>query len=123
MRRCGARRPRWCSRRAGSSWRFAGALDDDRPLIEQAARVVALDLLKDRAVAEVERRVGRELLDALLAEDPTVDAGLERRASELGVDLSVPHRILALRPARGGGEAIRALRAQRWCSFVAEYGP
>jgi GAF domain-containing protein len=106
----------------GSIW-VAGALDDDRPLIEQAARVVALDLLKDRAVAEVERRVGRELLDALLAEDPTVDAGLERRASELGVDLSVPHRILALRPSRGGGEAIRALRAQRWCSFVAEYGP
>ena len=104
----------------GSIW-VAGALDDDRPLIEQAARVVALDLLKDRAVAEVERRAGRELLDALLAEDPTVDAGLQRRAGELAVDLSVPHRILALRG--GGEEALRALRTQRWCAFVAEYGP
>jgi sugar diacid utilization regulator len=104
----------------GSIW-VAGAPDDDRPLIEQAARVVALDLLKDRAVAEVERRAGRELLDALLAEDPRVEPALERRAGEFGVDLAVPHRILAL---RGGGEdALRTLRAQRWCSFVAEYGP
>ena len=104
----------------GSIW-VAGALDEDRPLIEQAARVVALDLLKDRAVAEVERRAGRELLDALLADDPTVEPALQRRAGELGVDLAVPHRILTLRGA--GEEELRALRAQRWCAFVAEYGP
>jgi len=99
------------------------ALADDRPLIEQAARVVALDLLKDRAIAEVERRVGRELLDALLAEDTDLEAGLERRAGELGIDLAVAHRILVVRlDATGREKAVRALRRQRCCAFVAEYG-
>jgi sugar diacid utilization regulator len=110
------------------------ALADDRPLVEQAARVIALDLLKDRAIAEVERRAGRELLDALLAENPNLEGGLERRASDLGVDLAIPHRVLAVgldrrAPDRGPKvacatreELVAALRRQPWCPFVAEYG-
>jgi GAF domain-containing protein len=57
-------------------------LADDRPLIEQAARVVALELLKERSVMDTERRLRRELLDELLAERALADEGLPRHRTD-----------------------------------------
>jgi sugar diacid utilization regulator len=106
---------------------------EGRHLVEQAARVVALELLKERAVAEVHRRLGRELLDDLLAPHATLDAGLERRGVELGVDLTLPHRIVrvtstgaadsdaATLARRANDTLIAALRRQPWCKFAATY--
>lgn len=108
------------------------ALDEQRPVVEQAARVVALELLKQRSIAEVERRLRSELLNELLAERAVRDPGLERHAADLGVDLRIPHRLMvsAMHGGHSGhGDAIRrnrdelaaALRGASWCDFVAEH--
>lgn len=109
-------------------------LGDDRPLIEQAARVVALELLKERSVMDTERRLRRELLDELLAERALADEGLPRRARDVGVDLVRPHRLVVCAASAAGtpareqqqrrdrDEIIAALRRQPWCAFVAERG-
>lgn len=108
------------------------ALEEDRPLVEQAARVVALDVLKEHAIAETERRLGSELLSELLA--TPVGAGVRRRARELGVDLRDPHRIAVFAIAASTptgradavnlarAETIRRLRRESSCVFVAERG-
>ena len=109
-------------------------LEDDRPLIEQAARVVALELLKERSVFETERRLRRELLDELLAERAQSDEILPRRARDLGVDLVRPHRLAVCagpaaatpdqedRQRRVRDDVIAALRRRPWCAFAAERG-
>ena len=106
----------------GSIWVECGSDEqrEQRTLTEEAARVVALELLKERSVAEVERRLGRELLDELLAEGPRLPGSLERRALELGVDLSRPHR-LAVTLALHEGLMGNLARAES-CAFVAEHG-
>ncbi|HEX2393141.1 MAG TPA: helix-turn-helix domain-containing protein [Solirubrobacterales bacterium] len=119
----------------GSLWLGIGSAEvhDARPLFDQATRVVALELLKDRAVAEVHRRLGRELLDDLLAGHARVDDGTAKRAAEMGVDLGQPHRLvrinlLAQRAAGGTADLghlpdalLTALRRQPWCRFAARY--
>jgi len=109
-------------------------LAEDQPLIEQAARVAALELLKERSVVETERRLRRELLDELLAERAAADEALPRRARDLGVDLSRPYRLAVCAPPaaatsdreahdrRVRDEAVAALRRLPWCTFVAERG-
>lgn len=120
----------------GSVWLElpAGDIAEARPLIEQASRVVALELLKERAVAEVHRRLGRELLDDLLHPHVSLDEGLARRAAELGVDLSEAHRIVRAEFAPreliddsslvglARDAAIATLRRQKWCRFAGSYG-
>jgi GAF domain-containing protein len=112
-------------------------IGDERPLVEQGARVVALELLKERSVAEVARRQRWELLDDLLAERPPARDALQRRALGLGLDLRVAHALVVATaleaPAdgrRGGAEEavgdardalVGALRGQPWCTFVAEH--
>lgn len=119
----------------GSVWLELRAEDsaEARPLIEQATRVVALELLKERAIAEVHRRLGRELLDDLLVANPTSDEGLSRRAAELGVDVSRPHRLIRVAfapwqsaddPSVLGGArdaSLGAFRRQPWCRFAGGY--
>ena len=93
---------------------------EQRALTEEAARVIALELLKERSVAEVERRLGRELLDELLADGSRLPGSLERQALDLGVDLSQPRRLAV---ARTTGEGLAAaLAGVRFCAFVAEHG-
>jgi sugar diacid utilization regulator len=119
----------------GSVWLSlrSAEVDDARPLFDQATRVVALELLKERAVAEVHRRLGRELLDDLLAGHARVDDGMAKRAAEMGVDLSQPHRLVriglpAKHPANGTADpghapdaVVAVLRRQPWCRFAARY--
>ncbi len=109
-------------------------LEEDRPVIEQAARAVALELLKERSVLDTERRLRRELLDELLAERAHADEALPRRARDLGVDLARSYRLaVCSAPAAGTparedqdrrvrDEIIAALRRQPWCAFVADRG-
>jgi DNA-binding PucR family transcriptional regulator len=90
-----------------------------RALTEEAARVVALELLKERSVAEVERRLGRELLDELLSERTRLPEGLERRALELGLDLSRPRHLAVAQATHEG--LTSALARAGFCAFVAEH--
>jgi sugar diacid utilization regulator len=107
---------------------------DARPLFDQATRVVALELLKERAVAEVHRRLGRELLDDLLGGHARADDGMAKLAAEMGVDLDRPHRLvridLVAQHSSPEGTAdlghapealVAVLRRQSWCRFAARY--
>lgn len=109
------------------------AIEEERPLIEQAARVVGLELLKERSIVDAERRLRRELLEELLAARVVEGPTLARRAAQLGVDLEVPYR-LAVAELAGRGSSptgtglaerakerlIAALREQAWCDFAGE---
>lgn len=119
----------------GSVWLSLKSAEvaDARPLFDQATRVVALELLKERAVAEVHRRLGRELLDDLLAGHARIDEGMGKRAAEVGVDLAQPHRLVRVdlvAPRGPDGAAdlgsapdalVAVLRRQPWCRFAARY--
>lgn len=69
------------------------ATDEMEVLLEQGARVVALEILKEQTVAEVEERSRREFLDDLLAERPPSPQMLKKRGKQVGVDLSRNHRV------------------------------
>ena len=119
----------------GSVWLSLSAAEvaDARPLFDQATRVVALELLMERAVAEVHRRLGRELLDDLLAGHARIDDGMAKRAAEVGVDLGQPHRLVRIHlvPRRSSDGTtdlghlpdalVAVLRRQPWCRFAARY--
>lgn len=64
--------------------------------LEQAARVVAVHLLRDRAVVQAEYRTRGEFLDELLAPGAEHTDDLVRRASYLGIDLTRPLAVLYL---------------------------
>jgi sugar diacid utilization regulator len=82
--------------------------------LEQAARVVALHMLRDRAVVQAEYRVNGEFLDELLQAKATETKELIRRANYLGIDLSQPLAALYLLPAEDSDEHLDAiLRATR----------
>lgn len=68
------------------------ATDVLRTAIEQAARAVALEMLRDRAAAEMEARLRREFLDDLLSERPAPIDVLRHRARQVWHSFSVPHR-------------------------------
>lgn len=63
-----------------------------RTSIEQAARAVALEMLRDRAAVETESRLRREFLDDLLNERPVPIDVLRHRARQVWHSFSVPHR-------------------------------
>ena len=63
-----------------------------RTAIEQAARAVALEMLRDRAALETEARLRREFLDDLLNEHPVPIDVLRHRARQVWHSFSVPHR-------------------------------
>jgi sugar diacid utilization regulator len=116
----------------GSLWVTCArrALEATQPLIDQASRVVALELMNERALVEVGRRLGRELLDELFLGRPT--SALRRRAQEMSVDLERPYRLAVLAandPREDGattGVAVEAtlshVRKEPWCVFAAEHG-
>jgi len=64
--------------------------------IEHAATVIALEMIKQREVAEAEDRVRGELVDDLLNGTFGDEANVQRRARHLRYDLSQPHRLLVV---------------------------
>ncbi len=80
---------------------FAGrALDDlEVRLLERAAVVTALLLLRERSIAEAEQRVRGELVDDLIASPQRDPDALHRRAAHLGLDLRTPYVVVVARPA------------------------
>jgi DNA-binding PucR family transcriptional regulator len=82
--------------------------DADRYGLEQAARVVALHLLRDRAVTNAEYRIRAEFLDRVLAGQAGTPDEVLRRASYLGIDLAGPLAALFLLPSTetGGGNGV-----------------
>src|SRR5438034_8989115 len=64
--------------------------------IEHAATVIALEMIKQREVAEAEDRVRGELVDDLLNGTFGDEANVQRRARHLRYDLSAPHRLLVV---------------------------
>jgi purine catabolism regulator len=64
--------------------------------IEHAATVIALEMIKQREVAEAEDRVRGELVDDLLNGTFGDEANVERRARHLHYDLSVPHLVVVV---------------------------
>ena len=79
---------------------LAGRVLDDAEvrMLERAAVVTALLLLRDRSIAEAEQRVSGDLVDDLVALPQRDPDGLHRRAEHLGLDLRTPYVVLVARP-------------------------
>ena len=79
---------------------FAGRTLDDLEvrLLERAAVVTALLLLRERSIAEAEQRVRGELVDDLVAWPQRDPDALHRRAVHLGLDLRTPYVVVVARP-------------------------
>jgi sugar diacid utilization regulator len=76
-------------------------------VLERGASVVALAVSKLRTAQEVEWRLSREFLDDLLGGAPVEPTAVLARARQLGVDLTVPHTLLVVRPDPPDAEAGR----------------
>ncbi|MCP2242396.1 PucR family transcriptional regulator [Lentzea aerocolonigenes] len=74
------------------------AHDTERVALEHGNTVLTLELAHQRALAEVELRLRRDLVEELLAGTDT--GGARERARALGYDLARPHRVLLV--AHGG---------------------
>lgn len=75
------------------------ALEEQHVLIlEEAASIVAAELLRERSVAEAEARSHGDLMQALMSADAEA-AGLGERAALLGHDLSEEQAVVAVSPA------------------------
>lgn len=87
---------------AGRVWAFHPREDFgllERRVLERGAGVVALAVSKLRTQQEVEWRLSREFLDDLLIANAETDPFTTlTRARQLGLDLTVPHTVLVLRP-------------------------
>jgi PucR C-terminal helix-turn-helix domain/GAF domain len=77
-----------------------GALDIDHPLVataQRAARVLALELIRERVAVETERRLGRDFLLNLLSDAPADPATLESLARQVWRRYGSPHRPVTIR--------------------------
>lgn len=78
-----------------------GAPDDfgplDRQAIAHAATVSALEILRQRTAAAVERRVAGEIVAEMVGADPATRASAVERARTLGHALDLPHSVLVVR--------------------------
>jgi purine catabolism regulator len=64
--------------------------------MEQAGTVIALELLKQKAAFETERRIRKDFLEELLEKGHGDEDGTLMRAKELGMDLSKLYRVFAI---------------------------
>ncbi len=82
--------------------------------IEQAARVVALELLREREAVETERRLRRDFMYELLSDRSADPIALEPRARQVWRDYGSDHRPIVIsvisRSAVGGSPIERARR-------------
>lgn len=78
------------------------ALEEQHVLIlEEAASIVAAEMLRERSVAEAEARSHGDLMQALMSAEAEA-AGLGERAALLGHDLSEEQAVVAVSPAGEG---------------------
>lgn len=104
------------------------ATDVLRTAIEQAARAVALEMLRDRAAVETESRLRREFLDDLLNEHLVPNDVLRHRARQVWHSFSLPHRPFIGRITSSPGatnsleRAREAIADTRPGDFVSIYG-
>ena len=82
----------------GSMWVESAdeRIDQETDLLEQAVRVLGLELLREQSVAEVSRRLRRELIDELLSPHAAGGTDLVRRAQDHGFDLRSPHHLMVI---------------------------
>lgn len=81
--------------------------------LDHGATVIALELLKQRAARDVEWRLRGELLEDLLEASDQVR--LQERAERLGVDVTMPHKVIVFQPADVSlnlGELLGIVRAK-----------
>lgn len=80
----------------------------DMRAVEYGATLIALELLKQRAVMDVEQQLRGGFLDDLLSGDYESEEVIVRRARYLGFDLSASYRVFVIgldyEPVRGRGE-------------------
>jgi DNA-binding PucR family transcriptional regulator len=70
-----------------------------RRALESGALLAALQLQRERTAQEVQSRLSRDLLGDVLSADETIDEWpVQKRASQLGHDLTRPHTVLVVRP-------------------------
>ncbi len=74
----------------------------ERLALEHGATVLSVELLRQRELAEVELRIGRALIDELLA--GADDDGARRHARAMGYDVERPHRVVVVENPRPGPE-------------------
>jgi purine catabolism regulator len=87
--------------------------DLDRQVAERAARVIGIELAKQRAVTEAQLRLQGDLLDDLLSGSYPSEEAMLARARWMGHDLSRPHTVLALNiAAPQPGESTESHRLQ-----------
>ncbi|TWF75750.1 sugar diacid utilization regulator [Pseudonocardia hierapolitana] len=79
----------------------------DAELVDVCARLIALQLLRERAALQSELRVHGELLDDLLEGRTDDRNGLLSRAALLGVDLKVPRYVVCIGLRAPSGELDR----------------
>ncbi|MFZ5631418.1 MAG: XylR N-terminal domain-containing protein [Bacillota bacterium] len=82
---------------------FVATLEGNRPLsqldcmaVEHAGTVIALDLLKQKASFETERRLKKDFLEELLEGKLDNEEVIIRRAEKLGLDLTGTFRVVAI---------------------------
>lgn len=98
---------------AGRVWAFHsrkpfGLLQ--RRVLERGAGVVALAVSRLRTQQEVEWRLSRDFLDDLLIADPDADPYTTlTRARQLGLDLTLPHTVMVLRPDLSPDQSVVAV--------------
>lgn len=68
--------------------------------VEEAASILAAELLRERSVAEAEARAHGSLVQALLSDDPST-ATVEERAALLGYDLAAEQCVVAVAAPTG----------------------
>ncbi|MFC7767039.1 PucR family transcriptional regulator [Leucobacter soli] len=105
----------------GSIWCNAANTDVDGlgEVLEEGANAVALELLRERSVAEVAERLGRELIVEIFGRGESDAEVLERRARGLGIELNTMARFCIVWPyARDSESAVAALAP---CILASEF--
>lgn len=103
--------------------------ETDRLALGHAATVIALEMMKQRTRAEVQRRLRGELLEEMVANEVHDTEEVQRRAAHLGYNLAIPHALFLIVPADSGDvvtpappRGIRASLADVVKDLVAEHG-
>ncbi|HEY0388259.1 MAG TPA: PucR family transcriptional regulator ligand-binding domain-containing protein [Gaiellales bacterium] len=83
----------------------------DPQLLHHLQTVLAVELLKRRAVSDAERRLSADLVDSILAGEVS-SSELRRKAGAFGLEGEQPMAFALLRPAERGTRALAALAAR-----------
>jgi sugar diacid utilization regulator len=86
----------------------AGGEDLDLQIVQHAATVYALSMMRERTAAEVARQVEDELFEGLLLGRTQDEQVARERAMRLGYNPQVSYRVLVLTASSAGGDGARA---------------